>query len=613
MGIIPASGIALCSRAPQSLIKYVRTLTIPGTKLLQGWWRGRLEAMRLALAEVEKSSGLGLLCILGALVGAICGAVVLGLVWLIDSLQALTFSEYGKGFKALPMDLRFGLPIAGAALLGLVFQLLKRDNREGGVVHIIERLVYYQGYLPLRTALVQFFSAAVAIASGQSVGREGVAAHIGATAGSVFGHRLELPNNSVRTLIGCGTAAGIAASFNTPLGGVIFAMEVVMMEYSIVSFAPIILAAVSATAVAHLVVDAQPSLDVTATQLNSLFELPYLVFCGVVVGLTSAGFTRMVALTTVLFDKFEIWHRMVAAGFVTALAAAAFPQIMGVGFDTINIALAGGFGLFLALGIVTAKFIATSAATAASMPGGVVLPGFVIGSALGAALGIIGNLAAPGYASPPGFYALMGIGAMIGAMLQAPLTALVILLELSGSTELLLPAMLAVITAIVVARRVDAAESVFRMLLRRRGLEYRNDPVSQYLRRISVTAAMSRRFKIVERKLKSAELREILAQKPDWLMMREGAERAVLLRPADALRFLNQEENKTLETVDLMNLPGQRLEATPIHMRASLQEAYDALAKPDTEALYVERRGVAGQQVAHGIITSQIIEGAYQP
>ncbi len=569
--------------------------------------------MRLALAEVEKSSGLGLLCVLGGLVGALCGLVVLSLVVLIDTMQAFTFGEFGQGFNALPIQIRFGLPIAGAAFLGLVFQLLKRENREGGIVHIIERLVYYQGFLPLRAAIVQFLSSAIAIASGQSVGREGVAAHIGATAGSLFGRRLELPNNSVRTLVGCGTAAGIAASFNTPLGGVIFAMEVVIMEYSIVSFAPIILAAVSATAVAHLLTDTHPTLEVTATQLNSLFELPYLVFCGAIFGLASALFTRLTAVTTVLFDRFQIWHRMVAAGFVTAIAATAFPQIMGVGFDTINIALAGGFGLFLALGILVAKFIATSTATAATMPGGVILPSFVIGSCLGTVLGVIGNMAAPEYASPPGFYALIGIGGMIGALLQAPLTALVILLDLSASTELLLPAMLAVITAIVVARRIDAAESVFRMLLRRRGLEYRNDPVSQYLRRISVTAAMSRRFKIVEQKLKTSELKEILAQKQDWLMMRNGENRAMLMRPADALRFLNLEENQTLEEVDLMNIPGQRREAVPIHIRASLQEAYDQLAKQETEALYVERRGIAGQNVTHGIITNEIIEGAYHP
>lgn len=588
-------------------------MKIPGLAILQTWWQQRLDEMRLALAEVEKSSGLGLLCGLGGLVGALCGLVVLGLVLLIDSMQALTFGEYGTGFKALPIQLRFGLPILGAALLGLIFQLLKRENREGGIVHIIERLVYYQGFLPMRAAIVQFLSSAVAIASGQSVGREGVAAHIGATAGSLFGRRLELPNNSVRTLVGCGTAAGIAASFNTPLGGVIFAMEVVMMEYSIVSFAPIILAAVSATAVAHLLTDSHPTLEVTATQLSSLYELPYLVFCGAVVGVTSAWFTRLTAMTTVLFDRYQIWHRMVAAGFITAIAASAFPQIMGVGFETINVALAGGFGLFLAFGIVVAKFIATSAATAATMPGGVVLPSFVIGSALGALLGIIGNFAAPAYASAPGFYALMGIGGMIGAVLQAPLTALVILLELSGSTELLLPAMLVVITAIVVARRVDAAESVFRMLLRRRGLEYRNDPVSQYLRRISVTAAMSHRFKVVERKLKTSELRELLSQKMDWLMMRNGENKAILLRPADVLRYLNLEENRNLEETDIMNIPGQRLEAVPIHMRASLQEAYDQLAKKETEALYVERRGIAGQNVVHGIITNEIIEGAYHP
>lgn len=572
-----------------------------------------MEDMRDDLAEVEKSTGLGLLCILGALVGALCGLLVLALGLLINNLRGLTFGSFGHSFANLSIDLRIGLPIAGALLLGVVFQLLKPENRQGGIVHVIERLVYYHGVLPVRTAIVQFFSSATAIASGQSVGFEGVAAHMGATAGSLFGRRLELPNNSVLTLVGCGAAAGIAASFNTPLGAVIFAMEVVMMEYSIISFAPIILAAVSATTVAHLLSNVHPTLDVTTTQLNSLVELPYLVFCGAVLGVTSAGFTRLTALITIVFERLQVWHRMLIAGLITAAAAAAFPQIMGVGFDSINLALAGSFGLFLALGIFIAKFIATSAATAAAMPGGVLLPSFVIGSSLGAALGIIGNMLAPDYASSVGFYALMGIGAMIGAVLQAPLTALVILLELSGSTHLLLPAMLAVITAIVVARRVDATESVFRMLLRRRGLDYRNDPVSQYLRRISVAAAMNRKFVQIEADPTPDALNEALAKKPDWLMLRVGENRAILMRPAEVQRYLKLETNHELENIDLIEIPGQRLEAVPINLRASLQEAYDLLNKQENQALYVQRNDRSGGTTICGLITQDTIESAYHP
>lgn len=583
-----------------------------------GWirnqWYGALDRGRDSLAEVEKSSGLTLLCVLGAIVGGLCGLAVLGLVESIRAVQGLMFAAHEPGnFEYLSLRTRVALPLLGAIVLALIFGRLARESREGGIVHIVERMVYYQGYLPVKTAVVQFVSVVIAVASGQSVGREGAAAHIGATAGSLFGQRLALPNNSLRTLVGCGTAAGIAASFNTPLGGVIFAMEVVMMEYSIVSFAPIILAAVSATTVAHLFTSTHPSLDVHASQIVSLYELPYLVLCGAIIGLASAGFTRSTAHVIKAFGRFRIETRLLTAGLVTAGAAALVPQIMGVGFETINVALAGQFGIGLCLAVFAAKFIATVTATAAAMPGGVILPGFVMGATLGGALGMAGNLVAEGLASPPGFYALMGIGAMIGAMLQAPLTALVILLELSGTTALLLPGMLAVITAIVVARRLEHSQSVFRMLLQQRGLDYRNDPVSQYLRRLSVAAAMNRRFQIVDQEMSREALDAVLKRKLDWLILRTGDKRATLMRPGDALRYINAEDNRSLETLELNSIPGQRLEAQPISLRASLQEAYDALRKQDVEALFVERVTRTGQVNIQGVITRESVEGAYHP
>ena len=573
-----------------------------------------MDTVRQQLADVENTPGLGLLCLLGAATGGLCGLVILALHTAIHTLQEPLFEIFGVAsgtFTDSSIAFRVAVPVLGALLLGLLVEWVIKSS-EYGIVHIIERLVYYQGVLPVKAALAEFTMSALALATGQSVGREGVAAHTGATTGSWLGRQLGLPNNSVRTLVGCGTAAGLAASFNTPLAAVIFAMEVVMMEYTIAGFAPIILAAVTGSLVTFTFTDVHPRLMADYSGFSPV-ELPYLALVGALLGIAGASFTRLCGALVPLLGKVRISLRIALAGLVTGLLAVQFPQIMGLGFETVNASLAGEYAIAIALGVGLAKLLATSFATAAAIPGGVILPTFVVGSALGSALGSIGALILPGHASDAGLYALLGIGAMMGAVLQAPLSALVVILELSGQTGLVLPGMLVVIAALVVSRRISVSESLFRLLLRRRGLDYRNDPISQYLRRASVLSAMNRRFRIVERRIGRAALDEVLENNIDWLLIRSREHRASLMRPSDVARFVSQEENADIEEIDLHNIPGKRIDAYPIHVRASLQEAFDMVNRNETEALIVERNVTGSRAITYGVLTREAIDGTYRP
>ena len=577
-------------------------------------WQTRMDTVRQQLADVENTPGLGLLCLLGAATGGLCGLVILALHTAIHTLQEPLFEIFGVAsgtFTDSSIAFRVAVPVLGALLLGLLVEWVIKSS-EYGIVHIIERLVYYQGVLPVKAALAEFTMSALALATGQSVGREGVAAHTGATTGSWLGRQLGLPNNSVRTLVGCGAAAGIAASFNTPLAAVIFAMEVVMMEYTIAGFAPIILAAVTGSLVTFTFTDVHPRLMADYSGFSPV-ELPYLALVGALLGIAGASFTRLCGALVPLLGKVRISLRIALAGLVTGLLAVQFPQIMGLGFETVNASLAGEYAIAIALGVGLAKLLATSFATAAAIPGGVILPTFVVGSALGSALGSIGALILPGHASDAGLYALLGIGAMMGAVLQAPLSALVVILELSGQTGLVLPGMLVVIAALVVSRRISVSESLFRLLLRRRGLDYRNDPISQYLRRASVLSAMNRRFRIVERRIGRAALDEVLENNIDWLLIRSREHRASLMRPSDVARFVSQEENADIEEIDLHNIPGKRIDAYPIHVRASLQEAFDMVNRNETEALIVERNVTGSRAITYGVLTREAIDGTYRP
>ncbi|MEE8378859.1 MAG: chloride channel protein, partial [Gammaproteobacteria bacterium] len=211
-----------------------------------------LDRFRSRLASVD---ALPQLAILGLVSGVLVGIVIVLFRLAIENTQ-ISFLPNGdtENYEALSATWRFGLPAIGGLVIGLVFQALSHTGGvQVGIVHVLERLSYYQGHLPFRNFLLQFFGAAISIISGHSVGREGPSVHLGSASGSLLGQWLHLPNNSIQTLVACGAAAGIAASFNTPLAGVIFSMEVIMMEYTIAGFTPVILSAVSATAITRLV------------------------------------------------------------------------------------------------------------------------------------------------------------------------------------------------------------------------------------------------------------------------------------------------------------------------------------------------------------------------
>ncbi|MEQ8514506.1 MAG: chloride channel protein, partial [Chromatocurvus sp.] len=189
--------------------------------------------------------------VLGIIGGVASGLAVLAFEYAIRGLAELWQVSRGEDFEALPRVWLFVLPTLGGITLGLAFSLLRPEDREGGLVHLVSRMHSHYGVLPLRNALVQFVGGAVALASGQSGGREGPGVHLGGAINSLLGQVLRLPHSSLRVLIACGTAGGIAAAFNTPLAGVIFAMEVVLMEYTIAGFLPVMLAAVTAAAVSQ--------------------------------------------------------------------------------------------------------------------------------------------------------------------------------------------------------------------------------------------------------------------------------------------------------------------------------------------------------------------------
>lgn len=559
--------------------------------------------------------GLSQLSFLAVICGLLSGGIIILFRWSIE-IGIGIFADNPKvnDFESLDTRYRFLLVFVGSILVGLFFQSLAPKNRQVGVVHVIERLTYHQGYLPVKNAITQFFGAIICLVSGQSLGREGPGVHLGATSGSVLGRHLKVPNNSTRTLVACGVAAAISAGFNTPIAGVIFAMEVVMMEYSIIGFTPVIVAAVSATTLSRFVFGDSPALSIPPFEWTSISELPFVALLGILIGCLSAFFTHSTLfVSSILIDR-PVWQRMSLAGFIVGIIAVFVPEIMGIGYDTVNLALLGQISLLSLLMIIFAKSIATSVALGMGMPGGLIAPNLFIGASAGGAIGLLGQQFFPDIAYS-GFYAMLGMGAMMGATLQAPLAALMALLELTANQSVILPGMIAIISAVLAERIIFKKPSIYRLLMITRGLDYRNSPVAQALRRTGVASVMERNIVQHAKEIRLEMAEQILSIKPRWIIVLDENSQAQLIPSNDlrnhiqALKDISDKSGEPMpEELDLLNFPAVRLVASRITTIDTMQEAYDLMRAEDVETLFVSGAHGKTKNRIYGILTADHIE-----
>ena len=577
---------------------------------MHDWFSRQLESTRLHLARPD---ALIQLAVMGLITGLLAGAVIVCFRYLIEAAQNFALSGNGPdAFESLTPWMRFVFPLAGAIALALMFRWFAKGLYVLGVARVLERMAYHQGHLTLRGFVLQFFGVAIALISGHSVGREGAHIFLGACTGSLLGQKLELPNNAVRTLVGCGTAAGIAASFNTPLAGVIFSLEVIMMDYQLASFIPVILSAVTATVVSNAFLGNAAVFSVPIMELGSLKEIPLVVILGLLSGTLAAGFIIMVKK---IAGKGKVWPiewQMMAAGISIALLGMWLPEVMGIGYDTINIALIGGYSAGLLLLMAAAKLVATSICSALNVPGGMIGPSFFIGATLGAGFGHLMIAWLPDIGIQPGLYAMLGMSAMMGASLQAPLAALTALLELTDNPQIIMPGMLVVVIAGLTASELFGQESLFITMLKAKGLDYKQHPVLAALRRVGVASIMNKDFVRSTRNISLEQAHKLLESKPKWIVITEDKKPKAILPGIALAGFLEAEHEEPIEEIDLMDIPGKRLELAPIHLHETLQEALEKLNKGEGEALYVQRMSAPGIWRIYGILTREQIESSYQ-
>ena len=430
------------------------------------------------------------LAALGVGVLAAFGAIAMRL--LIDALQApwlgTELAQVMHLGRDVPAWLRIAVPTLGGLLVGLILQHALSARRAGSVPDVIESRALRRGQLPLKEGLISAAASALSLGCGASAGREGPVVHLGATLSGTLARGLNLGPAERRMLVASGVAAAVSASFNAPVAGALFAHEIILHHYALSAFVPVVFASVLGALIARLWFGDFPAFVIPDYAITSYWEFPAFILLGLICAMVAVGFQVMVAGAdwTARRVTLPVWSRPMLGGVMIGCIALAFPEVLGVGYAATNQALQGAFELDLLLWLLAAKTLATSVTLASRFGGGVFSPALYLGAMTGGAFGIVAAMVFPDLASGQGVYAIVGMGAVAGAVLGAPVSTTVMVLELTGGYAMTIAVLLAVSLAYGLSQAM-LGRSYFQWVLETRGIFTYRGPHEVVLRTIRVS------------------------------------------------------------------------------------------------------------------------------
>ena len=434
--------------------------------------------------------------VVAAMIGILAGYGAVGFRYLIQLFQSL-FWQTDHPSLAWVTDLPWYwivlAPTVGGLLVGTIVARFAPEAKGHGVPEVMEAVVLRNGYIRPRIVAAKAVASGLSIASGGSVGREGPIVQIGAAIGSTAGQVLGVRPRRLRTFVACGAAGGIAATFNAPVAGALFAVEVLLGDFGVPQFSPIVISSVMATVVSHAYLGDLPAFEIPAYSLEHPFELAAYVVLGVLACLTAIAFIRSLYFTEDLADRLKMPTPIKAAlggGLVGAIALL-YPGVLGVGYEQINLALTQSPSGSLLLALLVAKLAAVSLTIGSGGSGGIFAPSLFLGAMLGGMVGALTNWAFPAQVAAPGAYALVGMGAVVAATTHAPITAIVIIFELTSDYRIILPLMIACIISTLMSTRL-LSESIYTLKLVRRGIKIRGGQDINLLKNASVMDVLKR-------------------------------------------------------------------------------------------------------------------------
>jgi len=400
--------------------------------------------------------------------------------------------------RQLPWWWKIGVPTFGGLCVGLITYYFAREAKGHGVPEVIEAVALRGGRIRPRVVIAKMVASGICIATGGSVGREGPIVQIGSSLGSTIGQWLKIDERRLRTLVGCGAAAGIAATFNAPVAGALFAAEIILSDFGVSQFSPIVISSVSATVVSQYFIGNFPAFEVSAHSLVSPFELFAYVALGIVAGFMAITFIKTLYGFEDIFDNLSLYPplKTVIGGAVIGLIALLFPQALGVGYETINEALSGNMLLWLLAVLIVVKIFAVSITLGSGGSGGIFAPSLFIGAMAGGVIGVLVNNFWPDAVASPGAYSLVGMAAVVAATTKAPLTAILIVFELTNDYKIILPLMISCIIATLITTQFQKG-SIYTIKLLRRGIDIHKGQSLDVLKDQKVSDIMRTEFSTV--------------------------------------------------------------------------------------------------------------------
>jgi len=446
------------------------------------------------------------LWLFAVIIGGAAAYGVIGFRLAIDFVSIIAFGateeKVASGAEALPFLRAWAAPVVGGLVVSVILYFADRYNwlpeaRGQGVAEVIEARAIRDGRVSFREGMAAATVSAVSLGAGASAGREGPAVHIGATIASVLDRRMGFTAKDRRTLLGCGAAAAVSASFNAPLAGVIFALEVILGNYALSVFGPIAAASAASALVTRIHLGNFPAFSVPEYGTAATIDVPLSALLGLLCGLVASFFllcteqmTERVR-TAANERKIPIYFLPAFAGVIVGLFGAFHPEIFGVGYEAVQRALDGSYGLNLLVTLLVLKIAATAVTVSCRFGGGVFSPGLVIGVFAGAAYGGVLGLLFPDATASPTYYAMIGMGAASGAIIGAPISTTLIVFELTGDYTMTIALMVAVALATLTTQAL-AGKSFFHWQLSRRGYDISEGPQGVILKTIRVRDVMDK-------------------------------------------------------------------------------------------------------------------------
>jgi CIC family chloride channel protein len=442
-----------------------------------------------------------IMALLGIVVGVAGGYGAVGFRYLIGFIQSLAYgssAELLDVVRSIPWHMRIAIPALGGLIIGPIVYFLAREAKGHGVPEVMYAVALKQGIIRKRIVFIKALVSAICIGTGGSVGREGPIVQIGSAVGSSLGQLFNVSANRIRTMVGCGAAAGIAATFNAPIAGSIFALEIILGEFEIASFSPIIISAVSATAISRHYLGNIPAFILPQYILHSPLEFPLYAILGILCALVAVGFTLFLYRAEDAWDsiKFPEYLKAVIGGAMIGAMGLVFPQILGVGYGAIDLALMVELSWWFMALLALCKILATSITIGSGGSGGIFAPSLFMGAMAGGAFGSVAHYFFPSIAISSGAYAVVGMGAVVAATTHGPLQAILIIFEMTGDYKIILPLMITCIISTLVARQL-CGESIYTFKLIRRGINIRGGKEINILSSMPVKNVMYHTVEII--------------------------------------------------------------------------------------------------------------------